>query len=104
MFVRMVSHEIRTPLNAVSMGLHMLKDELESHNCSEEALETWADVKSSCGIAVEILDDLLLYEKLEAGIMTLEKEEMLVWQFLNKAVQPFRLQVNIIYFFLNYIL
>ena len=73
MFVRMVSHEIRTPLNAMSMGLHMLKNELERGNCNEEALETWTDVKSSCVIAVDILDELLLYEKLEAGIMILER-------------------------------
>ena len=94
MFVRMVSHEIRTPLNAVLVGLNIIKHELKRAHCNEEALETWSDVKSSCGIAVEILDNLLLYDKLEAGIMILDTEVISAWQFLNKAVQPFHLQVS----------
>jgi signal transduction histidine kinase len=92
--VRMVSHEIRTPLNSVVMGLDVLKEELLKSHCENEAMDTWTEVKSSCSIAVAILDELLLYEKLESGVMLLEKEKLSALTFLLKSVNQFRLPVG----------
>jgi signal transduction histidine kinase len=86
MFVRYVSHEIRTPLNTVSMGLKLLqslKNPTKSHHHHHAssssvfdqngAFDMVDEIKESCDIAIDILNDLLLYEKLEGGILSLDK-------------------------------
>eukprot|EP01041_Mallomonas_annulata_P017310 gene17310-35721_t len=45
----------------------MVKD-----GCGTEGLETLSDVKEAVDISIDILNDLLSYEKLEAGIMVIE--------------------------------
>eukprot|EP01041_Mallomonas_annulata_P012896 gene12896-27201_t len=57
-----------------------------------QVIETIDDIKESCEIAVEILNDLLNYEKLEAGIMILEIEEIKAYKLLKAAIKPFYLQ------------
>lgn len=91
-FVRMVSHEIRTPLNVVSAGLDLMKIELLRCRCHPEALDTWNDVRSSNGMAVSILDELLTYEKLESGVMQLDVEKISVWPFVRDCVRGFNIQ------------
>ena len=97
--MRLVSHEIRTPLNVVMTGLKLierdlLQQEISAHN---EILDMIGDVKLSCNAAVDLLNDLLAYEKLDAGIMTLETTKFNAVQFIQKAIQPFHIQVNLDY-------
>ena len=91
-FVRHVSHEIRSfflsssllssihvnlfrsPLNVVLAGLEILISDLsESANKyndenSQKTLEMAGDVHSACETAIQLLNDLLNYEHLDAGI------------------------------------
>lgn len=97
-FVRHVSHEIRTPLNTTILGLKLLENEL---NCAdkEERDETYlvdliADVNSSCVIACDILNDLLLYEKIDGGLVSLEASEHNAWDFVVDVLKVFRIQVR----------
>jgi signal transduction histidine kinase len=87
MFVRYVSHEVRTPLNTVSMGLKLIQSlreptQMHQHQQSSDqssafhmngAFDMVDEIKESCDIAIDILNDLLLYEKLEGGILSLDK-------------------------------
>ena len=95
MFVRLVSHEIRTPLNVVMTGLKLIERDLamQENDLNKGILDTLCDVKLSCDAAVDLLNDLLAYEKLDAGIMTLETTTMDVVCFVKKAIQPFYIQV-----------
>jgi hypothetical protein len=83
-FVRYMSHEIRTPLNTVSMGLKLIQD-MKSSRASddsslrvvqeeEDVFDMADEIKESCDIAINILNDLLMYEKMEGGLMVLEKK------------------------------
>eukprot|EP01041_Mallomonas_annulata_P012015 gene12015-25174_t len=54
-----------------------------------ELLSTLKEIQASCDVAVEILNDLLAYEKLEAGIMTLEAKEIQIWSFIKETLRPF---------------
>ena len=93
-FVRYVSHEIRTPLNTVCMGLKLLAKDIQDNKRSlQENLKTIRDVEHSCQISLNILNDLLDYEKLEAGILKLDKAKVPAWPFLFGAISPFYLQV-----------
>ena len=95
--MRHVSHEIRTPLNAAIMGIKLLENELHSPRETKDVVmmeDLALDLKQSCTIAVEILNDLLLYEKIDAGLMKLETTEQQVWPFVVDVLRIFRIPVS----------
>ena len=94
-FVRMVSHEIRTPLNVVLTGLKVIEKELLKRVGEDELLDTVRDSKASCDTSIDLLNDLLAYEKLEAGIMSLDKSLVAVRRLITDSMRPFRLQVQL---------
>ena len=51
------------------------------------------DLMNACGIAVEILNDLLLYDKIEEGNLVLERKPVFVKPFLLQCLGIFSLQV-----------
>eukprot|EP01042_Synura_sphagnicola_P026997 gene26997-34875_t len=83
---------MRTPLNTAFLGLKLLLDDLlrlqEEHQDSEMAdrLETVRDVKESCDIAVNILNELLVFDKLESGMLKLEEEKLDPLEFLKDVI------------------
>ena len=93
--MRLVSHEIRTPLNVVFTGLNVIKKELLKRENEDELLDTVTDSETSCETAIELLNDLLSYEKLEAGLMTLNKTAFAATGFIQDSMKAFRIQVNI---------
>eukprot|EP00607_Mallomonas_marina_P007586 CAMPEP_0182418402 /NCGR_PEP_ID=MMETSP1167-20130531/2846_1 /TAXON_ID=2988 /ORGANISM="Mallomonas Sp, Strain CCMP3275" /LENGTH=613 /DNA_ID=CAMNT_0024592597 /DNA_START=164 /DNA_END=2005 /DNA_ORIENTATION=- len=93
-FVRLVSHEIRTPLNIVVQGLKLLHKEMSKNEIDKNLSEIVSDTQASCDIAVTLLDDLLAYEKLEAGVMVLEKTSVRTMMFLKDAAKPFLIQAR----------
>jgi signal transduction histidine kinase/CheY-like chemotaxis protein len=94
--VRYISHELRTPLNTAFLGLKLLSSDLKASNDPKdmERYETLCDVNMSCTAAVDILNDLLCYEKLESGIMELRRENIVVDSFLNYCVTMFSAQAR----------
>ena len=52
------------------------------------------DINSSCIIAVDILNDLLLYEKIEGGLVALETTELPVWDVVKEVLRVFRIQAK----------
>jgi signal transduction histidine kinase len=95
-YVRYISHELRTPLNTAFLGLKLLTGELKSsrHPKDIERYDTLCDVNMSCMVAVDILNDLLCYEKLESGILELHKENIVVEPFLKDCVSMFSVQAR----------
>lgn len=111
-FVRFISHEIRTPLNTVCMGLELLQSELKAPKgldaettpssepsggqVTDEDIGFWLnvteDTNENAHVAVEILNDLLNYDKLETGTMELETEPVLIWDLITKTVNQFGIQ------------
>ena len=94
MFIRYISHEIRTPLNTVCLGLKFMFDDFNSHGESRSRLENLSDIRESCDTAVNILNELLTLDKLESGILMLEKKPLLAWSFISEVVRPFVVQVR----------
>lgn len=92
LFVRSVSHEIRTPLNIVFAALLWL--ELETNQMSAEFQETIAMTKDACTSAVDILNDMLAYEKIDGNILTLEMGSVIIIQLVNEVVKPFYVQAK----------
>ena len=97
MFMRYISHEIRTPLNIVVLGLGVVNKKLIKlfHNdTSNECIKTIEETQASCAIAVSILNDMLLYDKVESGALKLDILNVSPWSLLKDAVQPFFLQAH----------
>ena len=95
MFVRYVSHEIRTPLSAVVLGLNYLKKQSESIDSTmdQDTIDVVEEVRMSCEAAVDILNDLLTYEKLDGGLLHAYFKREPAFEFTRSATKPFKLQV-----------
>jgi signal transduction histidine kinase len=74
------------------MGLQYLEAHLSIKNSpvDEECVDVLKDVKRSCDEAVEILNQLLLYDKIESGLIQLEKTSISPYDFLEDVINPFR--------------
>ena len=96
-YVRYISHEMRTPLNAATLGLNMLLTQLKKKNnpspADEELRESISDIQLACSTAVDILNDLLSFEKLESGILVLHRQDISVEKFMFEGVTMFSAQV-----------
>lgn len=90
MFVRSVSHEIRTPLTVVMSGIEVLRQELRLSN--PRLLEVIDAVSFSCKVAIETLNDLLTYEKLEGSLLVLEKRKWNLIATVQAVVDQFQIQ------------
>jgi len=69
-YVRYVSHEIRSPLNVVSAGLELITQDMSMASHSDvkaSSLELLGDITDATETAVNVLNDLLQYESVDAG-------------------------------------
>ncbi len=67
-------------------------------------LETLYEISWACDVALEILNDLLLYDKLENGLLSLVKEDVPILDFIQNCFTMFSVQLrakNIQLSFLN---
>jgi len=110
-FVRFISHEIRTPLNTVRLGMKLFESELStvSHTVAKanpaevqtvvcRALASWqslvSDVLMNSETAVEVLDDLLNYDKIEMGTLRLEYSLFNVYDLIKKTALVMQIQAE----------
>jgi signal transduction histidine kinase/CheY-like chemotaxis protein len=83
-FLANMSHEIRTPMNGV-LGMLSLLEHTEMSNEVRDCLETMRDSASSL---MGILNELLDFSKLEAGMLATEQVEFDVRELVRSAVGP----------------
>jgi len=119
-FVRFVSHEVRTPLNSVSMGLTLMKEEMAQslgYKSADEMLENpekkdknhtrdqqskegkeWFnlahEVHTSAQSSVDVLNDLLNYDKIENGSLALELSIVSLWGLIDRTIGEFKLPMT----------
>jgi signal transduction histidine kinase len=91
-FVRYISHEIRTPLNTVFMGIQLARKQLAQNNPAD-ASNVLRYVEESCVTAVDILNDILLYDKIEDGRMELDKTVVTAHKLVKSVIDLFTVQV-----------
>jgi PAS domain S-box-containing protein len=82
-FLSMISHELRTPLNAISGSVYtLLQDDHTSQQAS--ALNT---INFAVDNLIIMINDLLDYQKIEAGKLTLEYNPMNLKEVINQVVK-----------------
>eukprot|EP01036_Dinobryon_divergens_P027186 gene27186-35915_t len=115
MFMRFFSHEIRTPLNSVYVGVTIMLNELkrpsqqpvgeggeggvggallllEQGSDRASLLETALDTQLSCQSAMEVLNSMILYDRIINGLVSLEKRAFDPFKLVCDVVDPFKLQ------------
>ena len=94
--MRYISHELRTPLNTAFLGLKLLTDEMKMSVDSRdvERYDTLRDVNLSCKAALDILNDLLCFDKLESGILELHKQDTHIVPFITDCIAMFAAQAR----------
>ncbi len=95
-FIRYISHEIRSPLSTTSLGLDYLLDQFASNPqlTLVDVHEVVKDAKVTCEIATSTLNDMLMFDKMETGMLQMTKLECNARDFVLKCVRPFQLQVR----------
>lgn len=93
-FVRYVSHEIRTPMNILAMGLDLIEGDIKRRTINAATVDTLQEVKGTTRTVLRILNDLLLFEKLDSGEMELDKSVVSPVEFLKALLRPFGLQAR----------
>jgi signal transduction histidine kinase len=95
-YVRYISHELRTPLNTTFLGMRLLSKDFNLSDDPRDRVrfETLTDMSLSCTAALDILNDLLCFEKLESGILDLHKQEVQVMPFLQDCMNMFAVQAK----------
>jgi signal transduction histidine kinase len=101
-------------LNSASLGLQLLQKEANKFNTKqhkhqlplfpsafypdladvESFLELIADTNDACNIAIDILNDLLLYEKIDGGLLTMDATDVSLESFVKDVVKVFIVQVR----------
>jgi PAS domain S-box-containing protein len=113
-FLSTVSHELRTPMANITMAVKMLELSLGRINelltTTGQQIDTSAAVrylkilKDECGREINLIENLLSLQRLEAGVQTFESERIQFQTWLAKVVEPFQerahsrqqtLQINI---------
>ena len=96
-YVRFIGHELRTPLNSVFMGLQLSIDQIPEDTqepVEVERRETLVETQSACGAALDILNELLLFDKLETGALVLHKQSVPVTELVEDSVKMFSAQAR----------
>jgi signal transduction histidine kinase len=85
-FLSTVSHELRTPMSNMKMAIHMLKN-----MTSPERQKQYLDIlQSECIREIELINDLLDLQRLEAASYSLIPSTVDLQECLQKLVEPFK--------------
>jgi signal transduction histidine kinase len=78
------------------LGMRMITDYFKQLNPQPDAstLELVEDMFSSSYIAVDILNDLLMYEKIEGNLLNIEFDKVYAPDLINNVIKLFKIQVN----------
>ena len=87
--MRHIGHEIRTPLNVVGVGVDMLLMELASDTSTvpPEIIDIVEGIKDASTASLEVINELLEFEKLAAGMTTLECAITPILSFLEQIMR-----------------
>ena len=87
-FIRYVSHEVRTPLNAVLMGLNIIQND----ETDTERSQLIQEIQNSANSAVDVLNEVLQYDKIESKSLDLEITMVDIWELVeSNLLDEFRL-------------
>ena len=94
MFIQYISHELRNPLNAILLGADLMHRDVNHRMERHKVRQILEDILSSCHKSMEVLDELLSVETMNAGATLLARTLTSVTSLLADAMLPFGQQVH----------
>jgi signal transduction histidine kinase len=91
--VKYISHEIRTPLNIISLGIKYILDRNEELS-PKELREAMMDIQESSDVAICTLNNILAFETLDTGELSLVMKDTRPAEFIQSTVKMFKLQAS----------
>jgi signal transduction histidine kinase len=80
------------------LGLELLSDELNNSRTDSEEVNGYRDcvdqIREAAGIAVEILNDLLQYDKMQDNALQIQKSPHRAIEMVNEIFNTFKIQVR----------
>ena len=79
------------------MGMQLSLDQIPEDTQEPvelERRETLLETQSACGVALEILNELLLFDKLETGALVLNKQDVPVPELVEDSIKMFSVQAR----------
>ena len=87
--VRHIAHEVRGPLNTIAIAGDILAQELEAFpNVPKLVHEIVDSLKESSGTAMEQINEMMLFEKLSAGMRSIEPQAVPVLSYIRDCMKP----------------
>ena len=93
LFVRFVSHELRTPLNTMFMGIELLQNDMRRWQCDQSSIDMLKDLSGASESLLRIVNELLDFDKLNAGVLSLDRTLTNGSVFVQESIAPFHIQV-----------
>jgi len=95
-FVSYVSHEVRTPLNNCALGINYMKNTLENPTKAgiAEVREVLDEVDEGCRTAVDFMNNLLLYEKIDSMDLPLYMDRGDLGVVCSEVVSSFQMSAR----------
>ena len=94
---RYIAHELRTPINSVHIGLRLCINEIPENItdlAEKRRRQTLVEISTANEVSLEILNDMLLYGKLKNDLVTLNKSDVNVLDFISKYLTMFEIQIR----------
>jgi len=90
-FVSMVSHELKTPLVPIRGYAQMLKNSKLLGELTPEQLEAVDEIYSSSKRLQQLIDDIMVAQKLEMGKLVFNKDDIDIQEFIVEQIKDFEL-------------
>lgn len=91
MFLANMSHEIRTPMNGIIGMTNLL---MQQHQLTPVQLEYTGAIKLSANRLLVIINEILDFSKIKAGKLHLQHEPFDVYEVIDNALFPLKLQAQ----------
>jgi len=88
-FVSMVSHELKTPLVPIRGYAEMLKNSNLLGQLTPEQLEAVEEIDSSSKRLQQLIDDIMVAQKLEMGKLMFKKEDIDIQELIADQIKEF---------------
>ena len=96
-YQRYYSHELRNPMTVAEVGVEYCMKKIPEHTTDikmKEMRDTLAEVKVACEDSLIILDDFLLYDKIESSQLVVQKETINVINFISDYLAMYKIQLR----------
>lgn len=94
-FLSTVSHELRSPMTNIKMAIQMVEVLLEQHQIQDERLTRYMQIlEDECSQELNLINDLLDLQRLEAGVQSIELENVDLNYWLPSIIEPFEARIQ----------